>query len=385
MPIIWGSATGPNGDRVNVWIDWTETSIDINNNRSYVVADFYAQTKPDKTSSTYDGQGKSWFYVNGNQVDYRYGLIDFRSPARPLNHLGHWESWVQHDSDGKASITLAGNFDISSSYIRDGSASGTVQLTEIWTAATPPSSRSFSASIYENSITMFWSGQASGKNNAITGYHVLYRTNDGSGWSGETTVNVGGATSLNINTASWPRGRQLKFRVRCLTVKGDNPISGESAVATKNRAPGTPGKPTPNSSIYKVGDTITLTFSAAIDADGNLSGYEAKMQDASGADYNGGAIIGTSSGTTLAINTAGWAPGKKWRFLVRAKDSFGVRGSWSAASDYIQIGVAMKAVIDGGIKNLADCYIVVESGGTKSLKPIAEAYEVTIGGIKALA
>jgi hypothetical protein len=93
MDVIWGAATGSNADRVNVWIEWYEGTTDYANNRSYVYANFYAQTKLTASSTTYDNNGgNSNFYVNGARCSgIVNGKIDFRSAPpynRPRNELG---------------------------------------------------------------------------------------------------------------------------------------------------------------------------------------------------------------------------------------------------------------------------------------------------------
>ena len=63
--IINGAGTGPNGDRIDVWIEYLVHSQSIELNRSRVIAFFYAALRPGKSSDTWGSSGCSSFYAGG--------------------------------------------------------------------------------------------------------------------------------------------------------------------------------------------------------------------------------------------------------------------------------------------------------------------------------
>jgi len=140
--------------------------------------------------------------------------------------------------------------------------------------ATAPASLPLLPGVFENTMRLSWSGAASGVNNGISTYRCYYQYSDNSGgsWSGETGVDSGGAGYINVNTASWPRGRLIRFHI-----------------------PNTPtGMPTTNKSIYL--------------PDGEFVA-KVKIQYPDGPDYNSGQIIGTNasgSATSASVLTTDW-------------------------------------------------------------------------------
>lgn len=334
MPIISGAATGSNADRVNVWIEWWESTIDYANNRSYVYAVFYAQTKATASSNTYDNNGNSNFYVNGVRASgIVNGTIDFRSPARPLNVLGTWEGWVGRDGNGNANIGFSGDFSLSSSFISGGSASGIVSLTTIWTSASAPTNPNLSPGTYENSITFQWGAALPGVNNAILKYLIFYRWNYGN----EHVVDVGNTTLWTLDTSIWARGTILDFRVTAVTQRGEYLGSGFSAAARKNRVPNQLTSPSVPKTSYIPGEIIRVSFANTGDPDGNLAGCEVAT------DQNE-TIVGTRAGAAITyvdVDTTGWPQGIQRRFRVRGYDTFGVRGlSWSIYTAQVTLNTA---------------------------------------------
>lgn len=131
--VIKGSGTGPNGDRIDVWIEWKVTEQDVDNNRSYVRAYFYAALKSGQSSTTWGDSGCSSSFsvggVSGTGLKSD-GSYDFRSPST-VNSLGTFAGWINHSSDGTKSVTFSGSFTTSSSWITGGSASGSRTLPTI--------------------------------------------------------------------------------------------------------------------------------------------------------------------------------------------------------------------------------------------------------------
>lgn len=362
MGVIWGTATGSNADRVNVWIEWYEgTPPDYANNRSYVSARFYAQTKSTASSTTYDNNGgDSDFYVNGTR---KSGLvneaIDFRSASpynRPLNLLGSWEDWVYRDGNGNAAITFSGSFSLSSSYISGGSATGTATLATIWTAATAPSNLRFDQNVFETSPTFRWNAGSGGVNNAIQGYRVYYRLNQGS----ESSHDVANVTSWSPDGSGWVRGTEVDFSVRAITQKGDNPLSsGWSNKATKNRLPNAPTHVSLSKAVYVPGEAVRVNFTNNGDPDNNLTGFEVETSGSTVTIKNE-----SSTATYVEIPTAGWTPGVNYTFRVHAYDALGACSAWSGPVSAL-VGLPMKLFTTEGsaYKQAAQMKLFVTEGG----------------------
>ncbi len=364
MATIWGSATGSNSDRVNVWIDWWEDAPDYANNRSYVHAAFYAQTKSDQSSTTYDNNGNSNFYVNGGRVSgIVNGSINFRSASphnRPKNILGTWEGWVSRDGNGNANITFSGNFSLSSSYISGGSAGGTVSLSTIWTGAGAPSSPRFDQNPYENTLTFRWNAGSGGVNNAIVGYHIYFRINYG----GEQVIAVGVTTYHNIDTLGWGRGTVVDFHLAAITQRGDNPWSGWSGSAYKNRVPNTPTNASMSKAFYAPGETMRINFTNNGDPDGNLREFEA-------VNSSTGQVVGrnqSAAATYVDIPTTGWTPGVNYSFCVRAYDTLSVPGGWSGVATAMLGLPAFIRIADGTFRRVASMRVNVPGQGFRQVK-----------------
>ena len=116
---------------------------------------------------------------------------------------------------------------------------------------------------------------------------------------------------------------------------------------------------------------------------GDIAGYEVKMQDSAGTDYNSGQVMGTNasgSATSVGISTTGWTAGLQWKFLVRGYDAYGVRGSWSAATVLVMIGTPLKVLVSGSLKNVAEQQVLVNG----VLKQVSEIKVLVDGVLKNL-
>ncbi len=380
MNTILGTATGSNADHVDVWIEWQEGTIDYANNRSYVYAWFYAQTKSTASSSTYDNNGgNSNFYVNSTRVGgIVNGKIDFRSASpynRPRNVLGTWEDWVTHDPNGNATVTFSGNFSLSSSYISGGNATGMAGLKTIFTGVSAPSNLRYDQNIFENNLTFYWDPGAPGVNNAIVGYHVYYWVN-GAQYGPFGCLST--ETSKKIDTSGFARGASLYFQVASIAQRGDgNPFSQPSNTITRNRLPITPTNVSMSKAVYVPGEMARVNFTNNGDLDGNLQGFQVDING------SGTAVPNTISGSGyVAVPTAGLTPGVRYSFRVRAYDTLGAYSEWSSPLVYALVGLPMKVVVTQGDnpKQVAQMKVVVTQGDTaKTVKSMKLA--VTQGNV----
>ncbi len=131
--IINGAGTGTNGKRIDVWVEYKVVEQDIANNKSRIIAYFYACLNPAYSSSTWGSRGcYSAFSVGGvSGTDLKKnGSYDFRSSSK-LNLMGTFDGWVAHNQDGSKTISIAGSFTTDSDYISGGNVSGNVVLPRI--------------------------------------------------------------------------------------------------------------------------------------------------------------------------------------------------------------------------------------------------------------
>lgn len=187
------------------------------------------------------------------------------------------------------------------------------------TAPSVPASITIPSSISGGTtITVSWGASTDAQGN-LEGYKVERSTNGGSSWSqiyqgsGRSTTN-----SVAFGTVS------VMYRVKAYDSEGlesSYKTSGQVTVFN-NRAPGKPPSITVPVQI-EGGKQTTVSWAAATDADGNLSGYALERQVAGGAwsqVYKGAALSYTDT------ITKGWAT---VAYRVRSYDSYNVY------SDYV--------------------------------------------------
>lgn len=293
-----------------------------------------------------------------------------------------WDLYIQTSSEGTQSCIWTNR-----SYCTDFSVSWPLY----WSYATAPTSLSLSPGVFENTVRLSWSGAASGINNGISTYHCYYQYSDNSGgsWSEKTIVNSGGAGYIDVDTASWPRGRLIRFHVYSISTYND-PLSGYSGTARKNRPPNAPtGTPTTNRSVYSPGETIVLTFEPPEPRDpdtgtsGDIAGYEVKLKHPDGSDYSFERIMGANpspTATSVNVSTVEWTPGQQWTLHVRGYDLLGVRSEWSAATALITIGTPLRVLVSGSLKSVAEQRVLVNG----VLKQVSEVKVLVDGTLKNL-
>ncbi len=132
--VIYGAGTGPNGDRIDVWVEYTTTQ-DQPGNRTLVKAYFYTALHPGESSGTYDRQNglvTTRFTVNGvsgtglaDDIPY-----DFQS-TNNIHSLGTFNQYIPHNEDGTKTVSVSGAFTVTSSYITGGTLSASIVLPAI--------------------------------------------------------------------------------------------------------------------------------------------------------------------------------------------------------------------------------------------------------------
>ena len=180
------------------------------------------------------------------------------------------------------------------------------------TAPSTPASISVPSSINGgSSITVSWAASTDAEGN-LEGYIVERSTNGGSSWS---QIYQGSATSTS-NTVAFGTA-SVTYRVKAYDSAGleSGWKTSNTVTVTNNRAPSAPGGLTVPA-IVRGGSTLAISWTAASDSDGNLSGYELERQ------VDGGGWSQIYKGSALAYTdtiTSGW---NTVAYRVRAYDTY---------------------------------------------------------------
>jgi len=179
------------------------------------------------------------------------------------------------------------------------------------TAPTTPGSINVPTSIQGGStITVSWGTSTDAQSN-LEGYILERSTDGGNSWS---QIYQGNSTSTT-NTVPFGTG-SVAYRVKAYDSEGLSSGYKTSSTVTviNNTAPNDPPSITVPNTVLG-GSTLTVTWGAASDVDGNLSGYSLERQ----VDSGNWSVVYT--GNTLSYTdtiTKGWA---KVCYRVRAYDS----------------------------------------------------------------
>ncbi|WP_243151798.1 fibronectin type III domain-containing protein [Clostridium sp. MD294] len=208
----------------------------------------------------------------------------------------------------------------SSSY-KTGS-SATVYYSKPNVAPTVPSSITVPATVYGGrAFTVSW-GKSTDSDGNLSGYKLEKSINGGSTW---TQIYQGSSTSTSI-TLAFGEATQVMFRVRAYDSSGAHSgykASGTSTVVN-NKAPTAPQSITVPLNIYG-GKTAVVTWTAATDSDGNLSGYilERSVNSGTYTQIYKGANKSYSDSITKGWNTV--------QYRVCAYDSYNEKGAYKTA------------------------------------------------------
>ena len=179
-------------------------------------------------------------------------------------------------------------------------------------APTTPSSITVPSSIMGGTtITVSW-GESTDADGNLAGYKVERSTNGGSSW---TQIYQGTATSTTNNVAFGTSS--VMYRVKAYDDAGEESAYKTSSQVTvvNNTAPSAPASISVPTEV-KGGGSLVISWSAATDSDGNLSGYKLERS------VDGGAYSeiydGKNTSHTDTI-TKGW---NKVQYRVKAYDPY---------------------------------------------------------------
>lgn len=185
------------------------------------------------------------------------------------------------------------------------------------TAPSTPASISVPSSIDGGStITVSWGTSTDAEGN-LEGY-IVERQVDGGSWS---QIYQGTATSTT-NTVAFGTNT-VAYRVKAYDAAGleSGWKTSSTVTVTNNRAPGAPGSLTVPA-VVRGGSNLAISWTAASDSDGNLSGYELERQ------VDGGSWTQIYKGSALAYTdtiTAGW---NTVAYRVRSYDSYNATSTY---------------------------------------------------------
>ena len=249
--------------------------------------------------------------ANNKRIAYLNGSATHWWLRSPHTNDAH-SAWRVYSGGGYRSNDCANSYGVRPALILPSSLlvsdDGTVTTN---TAPTTPSSISVPGSIQGGStITVSWGASTDAQNN-LEGYILERSTDGGKSWS---QVYQGSSRSTT-NTVAFGTA-SVMYRVKAYDSEGLSSgykTSGQVTVIN-NTAPTAPSSITVPNTVLG-GSTLTVTWGAASDQDGNLSGYSLERQ------VDGGAWSVVYTGNTLSFTdtiTKGWA---KVCYRVRAYDS----------------------------------------------------------------
>lgn len=319
LPYRKGSGTsttvtsGSNGLSAKIFLlSATETSFDFS---SYMPSGEGAELAYFKGCADNSADSKRVAYLNGSAADWW-----LRSPACGgfysalyVNSSGDWGGSLCSSSFGiRPALILPSTLLVSDD--------GTVSTN---TAPSTPGSISVPSSIMGGTnISISWAKSSDAESN-LAGYKVERSTNGGSSWS---QIYQGTATSTTNNVAFGTTS--VMYRVKAYDTEGLESgwrTSSQVTVVNNNAPSAPPSIAVPND--VKGGSTLVISWTAASDSDGNLSGYILERSTDGGSAYtqvyNGNALTYTDT------ITKGWST---VMYRVKAYDSYNAQSGYTTST-----------------------------------------------------
>lgn len=276
----------------------------------------------------------------GAELAYFKGCADNSSDSKRVAYLNgsatYW--WLRSpgcDDDSSSALYVSSNGDwvydnCSSSYgIRPAlilpstllvSDDGTVSTN---TAPSTPGSISVPSSIMGGTnISISWAKSSDAESN-LAGYKVERSTNGGSSWS---QIYQGTATSTTNNVAFGTTS--VMYRVKAYDTEGLESgwrTSSQVTVVNNNAPSAPPSIAVPND--VKGGSTLVISWTAASDSDGNLSGYILERSTDGGSSYT--QVYKGNALTYTDTITKGWST---VMYRVKAYDSYNAQSGYTTST-----------------------------------------------------
>lgn len=318
LPYRKGSGTsttvtsGSNGLSAKIFLlSATETSFNFSTMPSGEGAELaYFKGCADNSSDS-----KRVAYLNGSATDWW-----LRSPgcgtfnyALYVNSNGVWNNYYCSTSLGiRPALILPSTLLVSDD--------GTVSTN---TAPSTPGSISVPSSIMGGTnISISWAKSSDAESN-LAGYKVERSTNGGSSWS---QIYQGTATSTTNNVAFGTAS--VMYRVKAYDTEGLESgwrTSSQVTVVNNNAPSAPPSIAVPND--VKGGSTLVISWTAASDSDGNLSGYILERSTDGGSAYT--QVYKGNALTYTDTITKGWST---VMYRVKAYDSYNAQSGYTTST-----------------------------------------------------
>ena len=318
LPYRKGSGTsttvtsGSNGLSAKIFLlSATETSFSFSSMPSGEGAELaYFKGCADNSSDS-----KRVAYLNGSATVWWLRspfCYNFRS-ALYVNSDGDWFSSSGSNSYGiRPALILPSTLLVSDD--------GTVSTN---TAPSTPGSISVPSSIMGGTnISISWAKSSDAESN-LAGYKVERSTNGGSSWS---QIYQGTATSTTNNVAFGTTS--VMYRVKAYDTEGLESgwrTSSQVTVVNNNAPSAPPSIAVPND--VKGGSTLVISWTAASDSDGNLSGYILERSTDGGSSYT--QVYKGNALTHTDTITKGWST---VMYRVKAYDSYNAQSGYTTST-----------------------------------------------------
>lgn len=319
LPYRKGSGTsttvtsGSNGLSAKIFLlSATETSFNFS---SYMPSGEGAELAYFKGCADNSSDSKRVAYLNGSAAHWwlRSPYCNYFGIALGVNSNGDWNGNRCSSSVGiRPALILPSTLLVSDD--------GTVSTN---TAPSTPGSISVPSSIMGGTnISISWAKSSDAESN-LAGYKVERSTNGGSSWS---QIYQGTATSTTNNVAFGTTS--VMYRVKAYDTEGlESGWSTSSQVTVvNNTAPSAPPSiAVPND--VKGGSTLVISWTAASDSDGNLSGYILERSTDGGSSYT--QVYKGNALTYTDTITKGWST---VMYRVKAYDSYNAQSGYTTST-----------------------------------------------------
>ena len=318
LPYRKGSGTsttvtsGSNGLSAKIFLlSATETSFDF----SYMPSGEGAELAYFKGCADNSSDSKRVAYLNGSAAYWwlRSPGCGLSGRALYVGSSGGWGGDFCSDSYGvRPALILPSTLLVSDD--------GTVSTN---TAPSTPGSISVPSSIMGGTnISISWAKSSDAESN-LAGYKVERSTNGGSSWS---QIYQGTATSTTNNVAFGTTS--VMYRVKAYDTEGLESgwrTSSQVTVVNNNAPSAPPSIAVPND--VKGGSTLVISWTAASDSDGNLSGYILERSTDGGSSYT--QVYKGNALTYTDTITKGWST---VMYRVKAYDSYNAQSGYTTST-----------------------------------------------------
>ena len=320
LPYRKGSGTsttvtsGSNGLSAKIFLlSATETSFDF----SYMPSGEGAELAYFKGCADNSSDSKRVAYLNESATSWWLrspGCYNYSSRALFVYSNGDWNDGdlCSYSGGVRPALILPSTLLVSD----DGSVSTN-------TAPSTPGSISVPSSIMGGTnISISWAKSSDAESN-LAGYKVERSTNGGSSWS---QIYQGTATSTTNNVAFGTTS--VMYRVKAYDTEGLESgwrTSSQVTVVNNNAPSAPPSIAVPND--VKGGSTLVISWTAASDSDGNLSGYILERSTDGGSAYT--QVYKGNALTYTDTITKGWAT---VMYRVKAYDSYNAQSGYTTST-----------------------------------------------------